>query len=208
VDVVNGNGAASNVAEVYSAPNVETPFPVLAQGTNTLEGSFFGTGDDISFSFLADPFMEVRVSAQDKPGSYSTANLSFEISINDPLTGDLVFNWAPDGMTATGGGGILGGFATADPFSLNSGLTAFAGENAVYEPCNPSGTGNCFFNATATGLGQGARYNFEVAMVEFAEGAQKVPLPPTLVLMAAGLVGLGVMRRQGVSGSGARLSGV
>lgn len=206
--VLNGNGAASNVAEVYSAPGVETPFPVLAEGSNTLEGSFLGTGDDISFSFIADPFMEVWVSALDGLGSYSTANLSFEISINDALTGDLVFNWAPDGMTTTGGGDIFGGLATADPFSLNTGLTAFAGENAVYERCNPSDPDSCFFNATATGLGQGTRYNFEVAMVEFTEAAQKVPLPPTLVLMAAGLVGLGVMRRQGVSGSGASLSGV
>lgn len=200
-NVLIGEGAASNVAEVYSAPGVETPYPVLAEGNNTLEGSFLGTGDDITFSFLADPFIEVWVSPMDNPGSYSTANLTFEISINDAVTGDLVFNWAPNGMTALGTGGILGGIASSDPFSLNTGLTAFTGEQAVYSRCDPNNpNSNCFFEASATGLGSGSRYNFEVAMVEFAQGAQKVPLPPTLVLMGVGLLGFGVVSRRRLLG--------
>lgn len=205
-DVLNGNGAASNVAEVYSAPGVETPFPVRAEARNTLDGSFFASGNDVIFSFQADPFMEVWVSAQDKSGSNSNASLSFEISINDAETGELVFNWAPDGMTHEGSSNILGGSAIADAFSLNAGLLAFVGEEAVYDPCGQEGA--CSFEARATGLEQGKRYNLDVDMTEFARGVQKVPLPPTLVLMAAGLVGLGVVRRRDLSVSSARLSGV
>jgi hypothetical protein len=198
-DIANGNGSAHNVAEVLAVPGVDTtllgPPVVEADGRNSLDAQFvLPEARTLTFSFNANPFLETWVDASDlAPPSAARASINFTISIVDPLTQVLVFQWNPDGVA----GNALGGNDAVDEASLNRNLLAFPGDGVLrYDPAFNLCVAACAYLATVD-LGAG-QYNLAVTMIEQASGVQRpaVPLPATLGLIGAGIAGLGFTRRR------------
>lgn len=192
--IVNPNiltgGQAANVAEVVSGPGISTPFPVQANGVNSLNGTFqLEETAVLQFAFFASTFLEVWTPVGDTLSEVE-ADIEFNIAISDLAGGGgaaaIVFNWSPDGVD----GGIFGGTdAGGDPFSLNTSLFSTAGivNVSAYEAPDQ-------FRATLT-LGPGI-YSLAITMREAAQGQQKIPVPATLALLGAGLFGIGAVRRR------------
>ena len=207
--VVLGDGTtqAWNIAEGYIAGNGTAD----AAGLN---GSVTGFNSDLNlqeataftFSFNADPYMEVLMSA-DALGGSANANLDVTFTITQIINGQgtTVFEWTPDGVV---GSGIVNGVEAADAFNLNGSIEVTApGDTAVFDPCGngtPDGNiargcanGSNFFSAT-TGLLAAGRYNISIDMVENIDirTAVPVPQPGILALFGLALAGLGASRRR------------
>ena len=196
-DIANGNGAAYNVAEVLSVPGYDTtvlvPPVVEADGRNSLDAQFaLPEARELTFSFSAIPFLETWVDPTDNdPPSTVRASINFTISIIDPTTGNLVFEWNPDGVPNNANGGT----DSIDDATLNRNLVAFPGDGVLsYDPAFNTCAAACQYLATVQ-LEPG-QYNLAISMIEQASGVQSVPLPATLGLLGAGIAGLGFGRRR------------
>jgi len=139
---------------------------------------------DIRMDFFADLYMRAFISPTNALGSSATAKANLTFNITDAATGDTVFEWSPNGLV----GGIIGGTELADGGSLNRTMSALLpGDNFVVDAA-----GSQFYSAS-TSLVAGTQYQFTIGHVVGADGTQ-VPEPGTLLLLGAGVLGLGVSR--------------
>jgi hypothetical protein len=191
-DILNG-GAASNVAEVVAAPGTTTPVPgqPSANGVNTLDAQFDLTlsGDQtLTFNFDSEIFMEVWTADESAKGeSIVRSALGFDITFTRNSTGDQ-FTWSPDGEDLNSPDFI----DTSDPFSLNQGLVSFNGVGNDTIDEGPS-------RFMASIFLPGDDYTLAITMTESATGRQ-VPVPATIALIGAGLLGLSIVRRRRFQG--------
>ena len=150
-----------------------------------------GAPGTINFAFSADPYMEFALGAASLFGSVARANLDFNISIQDAVTGVEVFTWAPDGII-NAPGGTVGGIEIADSQNLNGSIgTIIPGVTGNFSPL----VGFTPFSATTGLLGAGA-YNFNLEMNESQVVALRVPEPGSLALLGLSLAGLALTRRR------------
>jgi len=173
-NVQGGVGAASSIGEVSAFNSAG-----LAVGSNTMTATFTvsGTPGSVSFGFLSSPYMSTMLAAG---GVSANANQLMSVSINKGLTN--VFSWRPDGIL----GNAFGGTESADPFTLNSSLTA----NALFAP----GSGS--FAAATNSLSTGT-YTLKITMANYvnATSATVVPLPAAAWLFGSGLLGMAGLAR-------------
>ena len=153
-------------------------------------------GATLAFAFQAVPFMQLYLDASAAAGSYASASMALNFSIVDEA-GQIVFNWAPDGELDSG---ILGGTELADDATLNISYAQTpptSGSVFTYDPSGcgmPTGTGTACggqFRAVSDQLAAG-NYTLVLNMINSAElavtpAATALPLPGTLLLLAAGL---------------------
>lgn len=175
-NVQGGLGAASSIGEASAFNSAG-----LAVGSNTMTAGFTvsGTPGSVSFAFLSSPYMSTMLASG---GVSANANQLMFVSIYKGSTN--VFSWQPDGIL----GNAFGGTESADPFTLNSSLTA----NALFNP----GSGS--FAAATNSLSTG-NYTLKITMANYvnATSATVVPLPAAAWLFGSGLLGLvGVVRRK------------
>lgn len=141
---------------------------------------------DIRMDFFADLYLRAFIDPTNAVGSSATAKANLSFNITDAITGDSVFEWSPNGLV----GGIFGGTEIADGGNLNRNLSALLpGDNFVVDLA-----GSQFYSASTTLLA-GRNYQFTIGHVVGADGTQ-VPEPGTLLLLGAGVLGLGLARRR------------
>ncbi len=145
-----------------------------------------------NFQFDSDPLIRVLLSNNAIFPSQAEGILALNFNIVNN-TGQVVFNWAPDGVL----GPITGGTENADAFTLNTSLTALPGNFGplVYDPANcPVGsTPTGCFNATTNNLAAGT-YTLNLSMretvnLQLTERVQ-VPEPGSVLLLGIGLAAL------------------
>jgi hypothetical protein len=150
--------------------------------TLTINGAT-GQSTPITFSFTADPFLQVGVGGA---GDTATAVLTTLLTLTD-AGGATVFQYAP-------GGAGIGIASETTPFTLNTTLLAMSpGDNTTFDPSE--GT----FSVTTVNLGPGT-YTLSLqtsAVVRAAQGAVvTVPEPSTIFLVASVLLLAGSLRRR------------
>ncbi|HEY1329739.1 MAG TPA: EDSAP-1 family PEP-CTERM protein [Casimicrobiaceae bacterium] len=140
-----------------------------------------GQSTPITFSFTADPFMQLSVAGA---GDTAAAVLSTALTLTD-AGGTTVFQYVP-------GGTGIGIASETTPFTLNTTLLASSPtDNTTFDPSE--GT----FSVTTVNLLPGS-YTLSLqtsAVVRAAQGAvTTVPEPSTLLLVASVLVLAGALR--------------
>lgn len=155
-----------------------------------------GAGAVLNFRFDATPYIQSHITANSPMPAQAEGSLALNFNIIDSA-GHVVFNWAPDGVV----GGITGGQENADAFTLNTSLTAVAGNTGplIYNPASCAAgslAGGCF-NATTDALAAGI-YTLNLSMRDNVnlESAAAVPEPATYAMLAAGLGLIGCMARR------------
>jgi hypothetical protein len=184
------NGAdsvsARSVAEVQLNANGEG-----TAGSNVGSGSrlsFALANDDVlDFRFDAQPFLRAMLEDQDV---MSFAGVAWSVTVRD-ASNNLVFGWAPNGVT----GGVFGGTEISDPFSVNTSVSVLAPGDVVYDP----GAGS--FRAVTGVLSAGQTYTLAINEESSANAllvvdAQPVVEPATAALLGLGLLGLAGGRRR------------
>jgi len=183
---------ARNAAET----NIDGSGFGAADGTNKSSTSMTvavgGSGSSLSFAFEANPFINVSMDAAAGPTSVARGTLGFSITLARASDGAVVFNWTPDGMA----GGITGGSESADPFSLNLTLSAFAGQDFTYSGAYGDDSFGSFAASTDT-LAAGV-YTLSLFMNEKTDVVRvaAVPEPETYALMLGGLGLVGFIARR------------
>ncbi len=196
-----------NVAETYLAGGGSADASGRNGSTTAMAVNFVvgEPGATLGFDFRALPFMQLYLDAQAGTGSAASTSLALTFSIIDE-NGQIVFNWAPDGII---GSGIMGGIEASDGANLNTGYAQTpltSGNMLTYDPSgcgSPTGTGTgtdcgAEFSAITNNLVAGS-YTLVLNMLNSSEllyvpTDTSIPLPGTLPLLAAGLAALAVLR--------------
>ncbi|PLY48290.1 PEP-CTERM sorting domain-containing protein [Janthinobacterium sp. ROICE36] len=162
-------------------------------------------GATIAFNFQAAPFMQLYLDATAGKGSSVTANMTLSFSIID-ASGQIVFNWTPDGLI---GSGILGGTELADGANLNTGYAQTPLTNGSLFTYDRIGCGAPTGNGTGTGCDGSfsalsdnlVAGNYTLVLdiknsvdLIFAPQTTPIPAPGTLALLGLGLLGLALIR--------------
>ena len=193
INILGGTGASSVLSEVVAAPGVVTPIPVLSTSDNGLDATFsFAVAQTttVTFEFDADTFWEVLTPGGNDISAVSSG-FDFSISIQN-AQGVQVFNWVPDGVPNN----IPFGSDPGDPFTLND---DFFSQNGTGNTPTGGGSNSSSllgsFLASVT-LAPG-NYALAISHSATADGSQEEsPLPATVLLLGAGLFGIGVVRRR------------
>lgn len=172
--VIAGSGAAQGIAEASGFTGNAN-----ASSVNTMTAVFqLASNNTVSFSFSADPYLATLLGPN---GLAAGANIGMGITITSGST--TVFSWYPDGNGTVGG--TVGGTATSDPFSLNTGEAQGSASD------NLPG----YFSVASGTFGPGL-YTMNITMSQSAF-VQTVPVPAAAWLFGGGLIGLvGVARRK------------
>ena len=127
------------------------------------------------------------------PASVQTTS-QFFFKITDQDTGQLIFDFTPDGIAANG----LGVSGEVDPLSLNQGTARVGPLNGTSrlfgEGPGVALTGT--FSATSPVLIPGHVYRLEATLKTTATAITAVPEPSVLALLGISLVGLAATRRR------------
>lgn len=155
-----------------------------------------GTSDSLTFQFNADPYLYAFTSSDAiVPPSNAQASLGFSIDLsllNADGSQTPVFSWSPNGQT---GSLTVGGTDNSDPFSLNvTRSSTSAGSTAQYDPTTTASSN--LFSATTPNLISGQTYTLSFSQTTSASGQFLVPEPSSLLIIAGGLLGLGMMSRR------------
>jgi hypothetical protein len=201
IDSLQTQGAPSTQARNVAEGQLLTPTTASANAGNSsatlLQNTIQvgGNGGTVNFRFNAAPYIQTFLSANEVAGAQAEGNISLNLNLIDNA-GNIVFNWAPDGIA----GGITGGTEASDAFTLNTSLTALSGNNGplIYDPigCAP-GSGGCF-NATTNTLAAGI-YTLNLSMretINLQSTAAVVPEPEGYAMLLAGLAMLGFIARR------------
>lgn len=183
---------ARNAAETNIAGNGSGNADGTNKSSTSMTVAVGASGASLSFAFEANPFINVSMDSAAGPTSVSRGTLGFSITLTQASTGDVIFNWTPDGKA----GGITGGSESSDPFSLNLTLTAFAGQDFTYSgPYGGASFGS--FAASTDELAAGV-YTLSLFMNEKSDVVRvaAVPEPETYALMLGGLGLVGFIARR------------
>lgn len=182
--VIQGDQAASS-AQNKSTSSVSMNFVVPTDTTVTVT-----VGADIT-SFLN------AILSVNGLGNEASASQNYEIKLFDNATGQTIFDFNPNGtandvtQSASTVGTVIN--TTVDPGSLNQSTTAeFFSNNPAGYPLTSSG----FYEITSTGIGAG-NYTLTLNDVNSEQViTAPTPEPGTILLMGAGLLGLGAFYRR------------
>ncbi|SFU58602.1 PEP-CTERM sorting domain-containing protein [Pseudoduganella namucuonensis] len=144
-------------------------------GTSTTFAFTMGAADDtMTVSFTGNPYTRALVTPGAGAVSDANARLSWSLNIINMTTHASVLNYAPDALN-----------------SLSAvSATHAAPDNVVYAP------GATLFSAVSGLLKANQTYQITIQHNSFANATQNVPEPATLTVMAAGLMGIALVRRR------------
>lgn len=179
-DTVAGTQLLSNGEQGTAASNV---------GTDTSVDFSLAEARQVTFSFSARGFLEVRLEDSDPPSS-TGSDFEFGITVRDPS--GIVFQWNPDGDTNNN---IVGGTENADGGNLNQEISRLTDGQDIVD------TGLVGFSATTILLDPDVLYTLTISHNSFARAAllvQQIPIPEpgSFALFGLGLVALGLMMTQ------------
>lgn len=189
--VISGTPAGSDGADVWSVAEgqqVSTGFTTAQSGARTTTEFEFTLAADTTVRFDLDGIAELYVELhQDEV--QAQASYSWNVSIVNIDDGNTeVLNWAPDGSVNA----ISGGTELSDDFSMNDSVgVVSAGDDGT-------GLQNGFFSMLTTLEGQ-TRYKFTIghaSQINTEAVKEQIPEPSILLLLGAGLAGLGFIRRR------------
>lgn len=177
--ILNGNPAgafASTRADASTAVNAVASGNSDV-GTSTTFAFVLGRADTMTIAFDGNPYTRALVTPGSGAVSNANARLSWSISIVNIATGVSVLNYAPNELNA------------ASAVSATDG----APNDLIYAP------GSAFFTATTPLLVAGQAYQITIQHNSLANALQQVeelPEPGTLAVLAAGLLGMTLLRRR------------
>jgi len=191
-------------APITGITGVSTPATVNAGSYASIVGG--GAGNSTSQNGLSSTFIftlasatavTINFNAQEYLDAWTAAGQIFPTNALSsttvcftvtPVGGTTpIINWCPDGSSTPGTGADLGITASTEPFSLNQN----ASRNAPFNGNTQFGPSTGSFSGTTIVLAAGTAYQLSAVETATATALEVVSEPGSLMLLGAGLLGLG-----------------